>query len=278
MGRALLVGGGSSWSGEPSADSLVRAATTGRRRLAHGPYPGKVRAAMHEVDPQEVAALLSKSFSESPSEALDGSAGRFRSLVEWGCLRQLVGRYDRRSRRRSRLEFRFDESSNTYQAVSSADLCIPHSSLDFTEDGRLEHSFVGEIPLDELVFEYASTSSVGWRAIGFSHSSNTTVLFYAANTLALDHLMVPPPSRARVGDFGASSRFWLGSSDHPIAGTECALSSGAAVVEFKATPIKRQTLGAVDTRISFNLPRSGSVELIQTHASPCLHPVETRLQ
>ena len=119
---------------------------------------------------------------------------------------------------------------------------------------------------------------LGGRAIGFSHSSNTTVLL-----LRSEYTGARPPDGASsesryVGDFGASSRFWLGSSDHPIAGTESALSSGAAVVEFKATPIKRQTLGAVDTRISFNLPRSGSVELIQTHASPCLHPVETRLQ
>jgi len=231
------------------------------------------------MTPDEAASELSTAFSVSPEPALAQSSGRFRSLVEWSVMRAVCGRIDRRTQRASKLDYRFDPTTNHLVAPKHPSMSVPLSSLRF-DDGRLDHLCFGEVPLDDVVFEFASDHPDGWRALGYSVWSNTTILFYAGNGALFESLVVPL-ERGRVRDLEISaetgSQFVVGARVEEVVATQCTLSSGASVIEFRATNVTRSALGTDPTTILLRGGRPAELHLRQVHANPFQHPWEAKL-
>ncbi len=213
-----------------------------------------------------------------PQEALERTTGSARLLVEWGCLSTVYNKSETSSRLSRNLgDVRFDEGTQQFVGVrpSSSWFSAPRASLRFDEAGRLESFSHGEIPLAEVVFELTAASD-GWRALGFSLWSNTTILWFAANGKAFSRLAVL--KGRRTGSFlGDGSSFVLGAEQHPALGWVASLAGGAAVARVLSRPVHRDTLGPGPVRLNLELPGLVNVTFTGTHVPRMEHAFEVDL-
>jgi hypothetical protein len=228
------------------------------------------------VNTTEVASLLTQIHSMRPQDALASTSEDARMLVEWTCLMTVYFASESSSRlSRNSGVWRFDEDSQRFVS-RQPELVVPKSSLRLDADGRLCGFSYGDVPLEEIVFELRS-EAFGWRALGVSQWSNTTISWFAGNAQAFEQLGVLR-GRRPTSDLGEGSCFVVGDQRHPAVGFVASLKGDAAVVRVHSTPLHRDTLGEHPLRLTLELPGSIEVTLIGTRVPRMVHAFEVDLR
>lgn len=229
------------------------------------------------MNDDELATLLTQAYSMTPQDALERTAGCARLLVEWSCLWTVYSKSEGSRLSRTLGEVRYDDATRHFVAVRSGSgwFSVPKSSVRLDAAGRLETFSLGEIPLDEVIFELTGDTG-GWRALAYSPWSNTTIVWLVANGKAFERLAALR-ARTQGDEIGEGSCFLLGAERHPAIGWMANLAGGARVARVRSRLVHRETLGQGIVRLELELPGSITVELNGSHVPPMQHPFEADL-
>ena len=212
-----------------------------------------------------------------PQDALEWTTGCARLLVEFLCLRTVYSKSEGSRVSRTLGEVRYDDATRQFVAVRSGSdwFSVPKSSVRFDAAGRLESFSLGEIPLDEVIFEFTADTG-GWKALGYSPWSNTTILWLVANDKAFERLAALR-ARNQGEEIGEGSCFVLGAERYAAVGWMANLAGGATVGRVQSRPIHREMLGQGPVRLELEFPGSITVALNGSHVPRMQHQFEADL-